>query len=73
MVDAIVGSVIMVVAATSLLYAMEVAERAIDQSGRQPLIQEEIDLLRSSELDLTDSEFDRLKSFVQSAPQEVDR
>ena len=73
MVDAIVGSVIMVVAATSLLYAMEVAERAIDQSGRQPLIQEEIDLLRSSELDLTDSEFDGLKSFVQSAPQEVDR
>ena len=37
MLDAIVGAVIMVVATTSLLYSIEVAERAFDQSGQYPL------------------------------------
>ena len=41
MVDAVVGSVIMIVAATSLLFAIEVAEQAINQSGRYPLSFEE--------------------------------
>ena len=70
MVDAIVGSVIMVVAATSLLYAMEVAERAIDQSGRQPLIQEEEVLLEN----LGHSDFEKFwEDNLRQAPQEVDR
>ena len=37
MLDAVVGAVIMVVATTSLLYSIELAERAFDQAGRYPL------------------------------------
>ena len=48
MIDAVVGSVIMVLATTSLLYAIEVAERAFDQAGRYPLSQEEQKLLDDS-------------------------
>ena len=42
---AVVGSVIMVVATTSLLFAIEVAEKAFDQAGRYPLNQDERTLL----------------------------
>lgn len=38
----------MVVATSSLMFAIEVAENAFDQSGRYPLHQEEKDLLRNS-------------------------
>ena len=48
MIDAVVGSVIMVVATTSLLYAVEVAERAFDQAGSYPLNSEERALLEDS-------------------------
>ena len=48
MVDAIVGAVIMVVATSSLMFAIAVAENAFDQSGRYPLHQAEKDLLRNS-------------------------
>ena len=41
MVDAIVGGVIMVVATTSLLLAIEVAEKAINSSGRYCLTSHE--------------------------------
>ena len=41
MLDAVVGAVIMVVATTSLLYSIQVAERAFDQAGRYPLNDEE--------------------------------
>jgi len=37
MIDAVVGAVIMVVATTSLLYSIELAERAFNQAGRYPL------------------------------------
>ena len=47
MVDAVVGSVIMVVATTSLLFAIEVAEQAFDQAGRYPLNAEEKTVLDS--------------------------
>ena len=45
MLDAIVGAVIMVVATTSLLYSIEVAERAFDQAGQYPLNERERDEL----------------------------
>ena len=45
MLDAVVGAVIMVVATTSMLYSIEVAERAFDQAGRYPLSQDEEALL----------------------------
>ena len=37
MLDAVVGAVIMVVATSSLLYSVEVAERAFDQAGQYSL------------------------------------
>ncbi|MDB4653863.1 hypothetical protein OAE35_03075 [Synechococcus sp. AH-551-E02] len=51
MVDAIVGAVIMVMATTSLIFAIEVAESAFDQAGRYPLNEEERDLLNNAGLD----------------------
>ena len=71
MVDAIVGAAIMVVATTSLIFAIEVAEQAFDQSGRYPLHQEERNLLRNS-VGLND---DKINAFwsdnLQNAPREV--
>ena len=46
MLDAVVGAVIMVVATTSLLYSIEIAERAFDQAGRYPLNSDEMEMLR---------------------------
>lgn len=51
MLDAVVGAVIMVVATTSLLYSIQVAERAFDQAGRYPLNDEEKEMLRRVGLD----------------------
>ena len=45
MVDAVVGAVIMVVATSSLLMAIEVAEQAFEQSGRYPLNDQEREML----------------------------
>ena len=71
MVDAIVGAAIMVVATTSLIFAIEVAEQAFDRSGRYPLHQEERNLLRNS-VNLND---DKINEFwfdnLQNAPREV--
>ena len=47
MFDAVVGAVIMVVATSSLLYSIEVAEKAFDQAGRYSLNQGERELLQS--------------------------
>ena len=47
MLDAVVGAVIMVVATSSLLYSIEVAERAFDQAGRYSLNEGERELLQS--------------------------
>ena len=46
MLDAVVGAVIMVVATTSLLYSIELAEQAFDQAGRYPLNKDEKEVLR---------------------------
>ena len=45
MVDAVVGSVIMVVAATSLVLAIEVSEKAFRQSGYQVLSPSEVNFV----------------------------
>ena len=50
MIDAVVGAVIMVVATTSLLYSIEVAEKALSQSGRYPLNKDERTVLESVDL-----------------------
>ena len=52
MLDALVGAVIMVVATTSLLYSVEVADKAFHEAGRYPLNDSEIKLLESFGLDL---------------------
>ena len=45
MLDAVAGAVIMVVATSSMLYSIEVAERAFSQAGRYPLNSDEKDVL----------------------------
>lgn len=45
MLDAVVGAVIMVIATTSLLSAVEVIEKAFADAGRQPLSSREQRLL----------------------------
>ena len=47
MLDAVVGAVIMVVVTSSLLYSIEVAEKAFDQAGKYPLSKGERELLQS--------------------------
>lgn len=46
MLDAVVGAVIMVVATSSLLYSIEVAEKAFDQAGQYSLNEDERELLQ---------------------------
>ena len=71
MVDSVVGSVIMVVATTSLLFAIEVAEQAFDQAGRYPLNADEEAVLKSVGIieDEEGEEFWRVNLFT--APREV--
>jgi len=45
MIDAVVGATIMVVATTSLLFAIEVSEKAFRQSGYQLLSPSEVNLV----------------------------
>ena len=51
MIDALVGAVIMVVATTSLLYSVEVAEKAFNQAGQYSLNNSERKLLEDFGLD----------------------
>jgi len=70
MLDAVVGAVIMVVATTSLLYSIEVAERAFDQAGRYSLNSDEREVLRSVGFDKNEAElFWRLN--IQSSPRDL--
>lgn len=72
MVDAVVGAVIMVVATTSLLFAIEVAEQAFDQTGRYPLNDEERTVLEQAGLSVDDAEL-FWRENVLEAPREVGR
>ena len=70
MLDAVVGAVIMVVATTSLLYSIEVAERAFAQAGRYPLNSDEKEVLRG--VGLGDSESELFwRQNIQNSPREV--
>ena len=71
MFDAVVGAVIMVVATTSLLYSIEVAERAFDQAGRYPLSPDEREVLRNIGLDNNSAE-SFWRENIKNAPREVD-
>ena len=51
MLDALLGAAIMVVATTSLLYSIEVAEKAFKDAGRYPLNNSERHLLDEFGLD----------------------
>ena len=55
MLDAIVGAVIMVFATSSLLYSIELAERAFDKAGQYPLSEDEKTILTSALIDEHDS------------------
>ena len=70
MLDAVVGAVIMVVATTSLLYSIQVAERAFDQAGRYPLNDEEKEVLRRVGLDNEAAELFWLEN-IKNAPRAV--
>ena len=71
MLDAVMGAVIMVVATTSLLYSIELAERAFKQAGRYPLSDDERAILRSvsSGNNVDPDEFWRQN--IQGLPREV--
>jgi len=70
MLDAVVGAVIMVVATTSLLYSIQVAERAFDQAGRYPLNDDEREVLRRVGLDNEAAELFWLEN-IKNAPRAV--
>ncbi len=70
MLDAVVGAVIMVVATTSLLYAIEVSEKAFRQSGRYPLNPEERTVLESVGLSGESAET-FWRENIDNAPREV--
>jgi len=55
MVGAVVGSVIMMVATTSLLIALEISGKAYRQSGYQPLSPSEEDLVNAMPLSFPDA------------------
>ena len=70
MIDAVVGAVIMVVATTSLLYSIEVAEKAFSQSGRYPLNSDERTVLES--VDLTGDDAQKFwQDNLNNAPRQV--
>ena len=71
MIDAVVGAVIMVVATTSLLYSIELAERAFNQAGRYPLNRDEKELLRNVGV-VSDAQADVFwRDNITNAPREV--
>ena len=71
MFDSVVGAVIMVVATTSLLSAVEVIEQAFTDSGRQALSQAEEQLLDRIGLDDPDDQIQFWQDSLQTLPREV--
>ena len=71
MLDAVVGSVIMLIATTSLFAAVEVIEKGFADAGRQPLSQVEEKLLeRVGRVDARDQQ-QFWRDSLQSLPREV--
>ena len=70
MLDAVVGAVIMVVATTSLLSALEVLEQSFNDSARHPLTQSEEQILERSGID--EQDWDQFYADnLQNLPKEV--
>ncbi len=71
MLDAVVGAVIMVIATTSLLSAVEVIETAFTDAGRQPLSSGEQRLLERLGRSDSDQQIQFWQNSVQTLPREV--
>ena len=71
MLDAVVGAVIMVVATTSMLFSIELAERAFDQAGRYHLSVDEREVLRSVGVGTDDMADLFWRDNIKDAPREV--
>ena len=71
MIDAVVGAVIMVVATTSRLYAIECAERAFNEAGRYPLSVDEKEVLRKVGIGNDLEVYAFWRDNIKDAPREV--
>ena len=71
MLDAVVGAVIMVIATSSLLSAVEVIEKAFADAGRQPFSPSEQRLLERLGRSEPDQQIQFWQDSVQTLPREV--
>ena len=69
MLDAIVGAVIVVVATSALVLAIEVAEQSLDSAGRQPLNSAELELLQRAGRSDSDS-LNKLRADLDALPRQ---
>ena len=69
MLDAVVGAVIVVVATSSMLYSIEVFNRAIDQAGKHPFDDREEELLQRH--DLSDTVQKEFKQKIDNVPDQL--
>ena len=69
MLGAIVGAVIVVVATSALVLAIEVAEQSLDSAGRQPLNSAELELLQRAGRSDADS-LNKLRADLDALPRQ---
>ena len=69
MLDAVVGAVIVVVATSALVLAIEVAEQSLDSAGRQPLNSAELELLQRAGRSDADS-LNKLRADLEALPRQ---
>lgn len=69
MLDAVVGAVIVVVATSALVLAIEVAEQSLDSAGRQPLNSAELELLQRAGRSDADS-LNKLRADLDALPRQ---
>ena len=69
MLDAVVGAVIVVVATSALVLAIEVAEQSLDSAGRQPLNAAELELLQRAGRSDADS-LNKLRADLDALPRQ---
>ena len=69
MLDAVVGAVIVVVATSALVLAIEVAEQSLDSAGRQPLNSAELELLQRAGRSDADS-LNKLQADLDALPRQ---
>ena len=69
MLDAVVGALIVVVATSALVLAIEVAEQSISDAGRQPLNSSEMEILQRAGRSDVDS-LNKLQADLDALPRE---